>query len=1193
MADKRKEFEMAFKLSAQLNSSYKGTFKEAQSAVASIQKEIGILNKTQSDISAYQKQQAAVEATEKKLAALQQQYDNIQKEIKETKGVSSDLENKLISKQQQIDKTTSSLGKQEEKLRQMGTALQQTGIDTGNLTSESQRLEAEMQELKSRQEAAADSAQEFGSKSEEAINTISSAIAAAGIAKALKEIADAYVECISVAGEFEETMSTVEALSGANAREMESLSGLAKQMGAETKYTAQESAEAMTYMAMAGWQTSDMLQGLDGVIQLAAASGEDLAMTSDIVTDNLTAFGMSAAETARFADVLAATATNSNTSVSVMGETFKQSASIAGALGYSIEDVSVAVGLMANSGIKGSIAGTALKNTFNGLLDGVTLTGVKLGEYEFTALKADGTMKTFSETINELRGCFEQLSPAEKTSNAMALAGQRGYNGLLAIINATDKDYNSLTESINNCSGAASRMASIKLDNMNGQLKLAQSAWEGVTIAVGEQFTPEMTKVYKIAADVFSKLKEFIEKHPALIKAGTAFVAVIGSAVGGLTAFAAITKVIKLLNIASLFTGPVGIILAAVAGVAALTAAIVGMVESANEGVPTVKELTEAARDMDESMSQAAENYNAASINMTATASVAETYIARLEEIEAATNGNVAENQEYHNILELLIRKVPELSNSIDLQTNSIEGGTEALRRQTEAWKQNAEKQAQQEYLNSLYDEYSAVMTEAAENSIKLTQAQTQERVAVENYNKAVARMEEIWGEAEAAAQKYSEETGQATNTTYYLTEEYQDLSNSLKTYEDEMKKARKEQENLKKAVDADNEAVAAAEEVITSAESAIESLTKAEREQAEAAAQIAEQESEIALAVGSVSQEAESLTGVYQKLYDSAYTSVSGQYGLWDEAAKVTQKSVADINSAMESQVSYWQDYNANLQLLSGRSEEIAGLSGVIASFADGSQESVNAIAGMANASDEELQKMVKNWEELQEQQNDVAANIADVSMEFTQQMDALGQELAEDIEAMNLETEVAEAGKATIQGFIDGAGAMTSQVENAYASIASQALAALNTAGNSGSIRNRKERGYASGTTSAEPGFAMVGENGPELIFMNGGEKVLNAAETANIKQELSSRDMNIQAVQPQLQAAYAQSQNIVNAQNSQHGGYTITVHNSNTVHVDGGKTEDLEAQLERIINIGLAQRIEDVLNRIADNERRSAYV
>ena len=194
-------------------------------------------------------------------------------------------------------------------------------------------------------------------------------------------------------------MSTVEALSGASAQEMAALAEEAKDLGATTKFTAKEAGDAMGYMAMAGWDASDMLQGMDGVLQLAAASGEDLAMVSDIVTDSLSAFGLTAKDTAHFSDVLAAAATSSNTNVAIMGETFKMSASVAGALGYSIEDVAVAMGLMANSGVKGSIAGTALRNTFNGLLEGVTLTGAAFGEYEYSAIKADGTMKDFGATI--------------------------------------------------------------------------------------------------------------------------------------------------------------------------------------------------------------------------------------------------------------------------------------------------------------------------------------------------------------------------------------------------------------------------------------------------------------------------------------------------------------------------------------------------------------------------------------------------------------------------------------------------------------------------------------------------------------------------------------------------------------------------------------------------------------------------
>lgn len=1028
----------------------------------------------------------------------------------------------------------------------------------------------------------------MGMNGAEAIEAVSAAIVSAGIVTALKEIAQAYKECITAAAGFEETMSTVEALSGATAGEMEDLSAMAKQLGAETKYTAQESAEAMTFMAMAGWKTTDMLQGMDGVIQLAAASGEELGRVSDIVTDNLTAFGLTAKDTAHFSDVLAAAATNSNTSVSVMGETFKQSASIAGALGYSIDDVAVAVGLMANSGVKGSMAGTALKNTFNGLLEGVTLTGDALGEYEFSALKSDGTMKTFAETVNELRECFGQMTEAERVNNAMAIAGARSYNGLLAIINATDADYNSLTQSIQNCNGAASRMAAIKLDNMNGELTLAKSAWEGVTIAVGEQFTPAMAEVYKAAAKVFGQLKTFIETHPALVKAITAFVAVTGTAVAGLTSYAAIVKVIKLLDVASLFTGPTGVILGAVGAVAALTAGIVALVSSANEGIPSVKELTEAARQMQESMEDAAQNYDETKSSMLATASVAEHYIGRLEEIEAATGGNVAGNQEYHNILALLTRTVPELADSIDLTTDSIEGGTAALRQHTEAWKQDAQTQAQQQYVNSLYDEYSAVLTEAAENSIKLTQAQMKERMAAENLESAQGRMAELWAEAQEAADEYYRETGNYIDAMYLLSDEYYTLEKSLYGYNEEIADAQKTQKNLTKAIEEDNEAVAEAETAISEAEAAVEAMTAAEREAAEAAGQVAEQEGMISEAVGEVRMIVDELTESYDKAYNAAYESVSGQYSLWDEAENVVQKSAADINNAMQSQISYWQDYNANLQSLSARSADIDGLREVIASFADGSTESVNAIAGMASASDEDLKAMVSSWQSLQEEQREAAGSIADIKTDFTGAMDALAQELAADIEAMDLGPEAAAAGKATIQGFVDGASGMKDRVRTAYADIAATAQAALTSSGGS-----KTKKGYATGTISADPGWAEVGEHGPEMMFLNGGEKILNAAETARLKRELSSVNLEAQAVHPQLNAHQAlQPFNAVQAQRIPVKSNAITIDNKPTFIIDGDKPYDLENKLEKN-NQQLLRMVEDLLNRKADDERRAAYV
>lgn len=1085
MASKH-EFEMLFALNARMNGGFSGTFSKAQAEFTRLGKEIQSLHKVQGDITSYQKQQTAIDNTRSKLESLQKQHDLLQKEIKETEGSTAGLEREKVKLEERIKNTEAALERQGQKLETTGARLKEAGVDTGNLAQKDAELTAKIKELESEQGKAAEGAASFGEKSAQAFGTIQQAIATAGIAAALKEIADAYMECVGIAGDLEEAMSNVEALSQANAQEMAALTEQAKELGATTKFTAQEAGDAMGYMAMAGWDANDMLQGMDGVLQLAAASGEDLAMVSDIVTDSLSAFGLTAKDTAHFSDVLAAAATNSNTNVSIMGETFKMSASVAGALGYSIEDVAVAMGLMANSGVKGSIAGTALRNTFNGLLEGVTLTGAAFGEYEYCAVKADGTMKDFGDTIDELRACFDQMTEAERVNNAQAIAGQRGYNGLLAILNATDADYASLTESINNCTGAAQRMASVKLDNLNGQLTLMDSAWEALKTTIGEQFNPELRSLAEIGTDVIGWVNEFIQEHPALTKGFMAAAGAVGAGVVALTGVATVTKILipllGTLKVAMATVPGVNVIMGVTAAVAGVVGVVTALATAANAGAPSVKELTEAARDMREAMDEANATYAETATQTLATAEVAGIYIDKLEEIEAATNGNVKENQEYHNILALLTRTVPELADSIDLENNAIEGGTEALRQHTEAWKKDAETQAYQEYINSLYDQYGEVMAESAENSIKLTQAQIKLETAERSRAEALERMDVLYQDA-------------IDNNTA-LSKEYYDLQNAVYGYDSEIRQAEKTIKNLNKAIGEDAEAVAAAEAEIESAQEAVNQLTGATEEQTEAEAEAARQAQELQGVIGDTAEQIAVLAEAYSDAYDAALDSISGQYALWDDAAKVVETSASSINDALESQITYWQDYNANLQSLTERSADIEGLSEVIASFADGSADSVNAIAGLANASDEDLRAMVTNWQTLQQEQEAAAGSVADLKTDFTATMDELQTALAEDIEAMDLGEEAKASGKATIQGYIDGANSMLPAVRSAYEELGRAASNALGSTsyGNSTSVPM-----YAGGTDNAAPGFALVGEDGPELVYFGGGEKVMTAAQTA----------------------------------------------------------------------------------------------
>lgn len=289
-----------------------------------------------------------------------------------------------------------------------------------------------------------------------------------------------------VGSNFEAQMSTVGAISGATEAEMKQLNDTAKEMGRTTQFSATESGKAMEYMAMAGWKAQDMVGGIPGIMNLAAASGEDLGTVSDIVTDALTAFGLTAKDSAMFADVLAQASSNSNTNVAMMGETFKYVAPVAGSFGYDIKDTAVAIGLMANSGVKASMAGTSLRRILLNLGDGVELSGRAFGKMEITAKKAGGGMKELHEVIGELRSAFKQMDDDEKAANAKIIGGQTGIAGLIGIVNASEADFNKLTAAIDNSAGAAERMAGIRIDNLQGDVKLLASAAAGAGIKIYE-----------------------------------------------------------------------------------------------------------------------------------------------------------------------------------------------------------------------------------------------------------------------------------------------------------------------------------------------------------------------------------------------------------------------------------------------------------------------------------------------------------------------------------------------------------------------------------------------------------------------------------------------------------------------------------------------------------------------------------
>ncbi|MBQ9685207.1 MAG: phage tail tape measure protein [Oscillospiraceae bacterium] len=534
----------------------------------------------------------------------------------------------LLSQKQRALKEA--IGATKEKLDSLKTAQEQAKqqLENGDLGQDKyDALQREIieteQELRRLQEEAASTSvalakiDEAGKKIEAFGDSVTNAGQA--IMPASMAVAGLGAAAVKTAADFDTSMSKVAAVSGATGDDLDALRDKAREMGAKTKFSASEAADAMNYMAMAGWKTGDMLEGIEGIMNLAAASGEDLATTSDIVTDALTAFGLSAQDSAHFADILAAASSNANTNVSMMGETFKYCAPIAGALGFSAEDTAEAIGLMANAGIKGSQAGTALRTIMNNLTGEIKLSGKALGDVTIATTNADGSMRDLSDILADCRGAFSQLSESEQAAAAEALVGKNAMSGFLALMNAGDADIEKLASSIDHCSdtfvktvdgaiipmsqaleegidwieeynGVSEQMAAVMQDNLGGQLTILKSQIQELAISFGEMLMPAIRAIVSKIQAFVDKLNNMSESQrkailtiglivaalgPFLVIIGT-LISKVGAAMQGFVKLA--TGVKKLCVAVKAGTGVFGKLGAALGGISAPVLAIVAVI---------------------------------------------------------------------------------------------------------------------------------------------------------------------------------------------------------------------------------------------------------------------------------------------------------------------------------------------------------------------------------------------------------------------------------------------------------------------------------------------------------------------------------------------------------------------------------------------------------------------------------------
>lgn len=1103
MSQLGKIYNIGFQLNASRGSGFDSTFSKAQQEFARLGQEIQGLHKVQSDISAYEKQQAAVERTTAKLDNLRQQEALLVTQINAARNAEEQdtaaiaaLEREKLKLEQQIGNTESALERQNLKLDATSERLQRAGVNTGDLTTASARLSSQLDELRKEQEEAAKGAQTFGEKAAGAVETIQQVIATAGIAASLNEIYQVLWECADASTEFGNAMAGVKRTVGGSDAEIAALGENFKDLSTDIPIFTSELAK----IAETAGQLGIAQSAVEEFTKVMAMLSTTTDLTADTAATMLAQFANITGVTdyqrlgSAVADLGDATATTASKVVE-MSQGMAAAAHLAGMSETDILGIAAAVGSL---GIESQAGSTAMSTLIQTLYKAVE-TGDGLEDFADVANMSAAEFKTAwgEDAVGAMDAFIKGLNDTERNGRSaivildeLGITNVRQTKAILGLASAGDLLSNTITQA--NAAWDENTALQAKADVMYGttqsKLVMMQNAYNNLKIAVGDNYTPALEKLYEVGADVLSGMTQFVQEHPALVKAVTAFIGVAGAAVTAITAVNAAVKAFQLLNLAALFTGPVGGIILAATAVAGVTAAVVGLVSAANDAIPSVKELTEAARDMQGVMNEASASYEETASQTLAAAQVAETYIAKLEELGEGTEAADNHSQTYLNTLALLSNAIPELSSYINLETGAIEGGTEALRKHTEAWKKDAEAQAYQEYLNSLMGEYNSVMTEAAANSIKLTEAEIQ----LENIQSAreagLARMNEL-------ERKSAELAKEGLSLSAEEQAEYYQIQDALVGYTSAELDAADAIRTYTAAVEKDKEALAEAEAVINDAQEAYDRLTSSAETQTEAQQAAADALSTLEGTLTSARAEIDLLADAYGEAYKDAYESISGQMGLFEEMSVKVDTSVGDMIASLESQVSYMATYSENLR----KAAELGLSEGLLSQLSDGSTQSAAYLQAIVDGGEEKIEELNAAFAKVEEGKVEFSDTVAEMQTGLEEALAEMEEGVRASVEAMELPDEAAESARNTIQAFIDEAEDMLPWVQSAYAQLGQ---AATNALGSSTRYSNTWAaqfdpalggRGYASGTSNAPPGWAWVGEKGPELIHMRGGETVL----------------------------------------------------------------------------------------------------
>ena len=1245
----RKEYEMLFQLNAQLGGTFSGTFSKAQQQLASMQKEIQALSKTQSDIAAYQKQQSAVEATRSKLAVLQQQYDNIQKEIKETEGYSSSLENKLLTKQQQIEKTSASLKDQTSKLETMGNALKDAGVDTDNLSKESAELSTKMNDLKKKQEEVADGARKYGTASVDALEAAKSALMAAGLAKAYKEISEEIIECVKASIEFESAITGVfKTVDGTDEQLAEITQGI-KDMSTEIPATTTEIASVAEAAGQLGIATDDVLAFTRVMIDL----GESTNLSADDAASSLAKFanitGTSADNYSRLGSVVVDLGNNFATTEADIVAMSTRLASAGTISGLTEAEIMALATAMSSVGIEAEAGGTAMAQTLNAIETAVATQSAELTEFariagmtaaEFSSAWNSNPIEALQAFIAGLGGLDAQGESTVLVLEKLGLTGIRQSNMLKSLGLAAD----TLGDSIQTANKAWDENTALTIEagkryaTTESQLKMLRNSYGNLQVAIGDVFTPTLAELSEVGADVLDSITEFVENNPEFVKAVTALGIGVGAFTVALVGYIAVSKIAKAATDALTASMKANPYLLAGSAIIGLVAALGSLATMAGSTEPKVEKLTASSEKQQAEIEALEKEYKALCDAGKETSEEAYYLEYRIESLTDSFEGQKQTLEEY-------IARSKELNeawnDSLDTNRESVEeietneGRTLALiSRLSELASQTDKTAASQEEMKAIIAELNELLPGVAFNydDVKdglgeIEELLKNEATAQSNLAKAEqARKSMMNADAErAAAQKHLEDLNKQYEAEKKVNAELKERRDKLQAdsnfwvgsggrgtnpYEASLKEAKAAYKASNEALESYKTQISETTDTLNQATADYDSYLKTIVETSGITIESIDSMNALDEAIASASLSMQSLASTYTLAYTLAKESFEGQYGLFDQAQADMEATVGSAQRALDSQLKFWQTYADNVNVLRGVSAEDLGVTQenyneIMAYAQSGTEEAAGFAASLRQAVDsgntEAITKLANTVGEVKAAREKAAGEVAAWQVDFDGQMKQIISTMETSLQEMDMSEEAIEAAKSTMTSYADTISTQgATAVANAL-SIANQVRTALQSASttiNIGVTGNGKTgTGYAMGTENATPGWHLVGENGPEIVYFGGGETVYTADETRRMLNG-AQEEMQIVSFLPLFQNYIAAMGAIsatnrvepVGAYGKSGGQYTITI--APQLTVQGGASDDIDSKFQEFSDI-VVGNVMDALEEAGIDAKRGAYV